>query len=363
VSASSPIAICMVLDNDCQSGDEYFNSEDSHCNAAPARTLAALTQAPPVATKCRRGRHSYCAKMGATASSPEHMDMKVTEVAVGSDYDEACFRNKAGADGVITKDQLLAELLQRKIDSGHSGCIDKEEIERIYDTLGLGELMLVEKMMALGRNEKWASLASHTTSATLSTCPPIAACQEEKGSSATTCADTIAIPIDAHVMVDSTRRIGAGDSAHAVFSTDTPAASINAPTAGTGTPAVAPTGGGKDDDGDNHTLPKPAERDTSGHVKAYLEDCTTSNHEQSPDIDTVEFVLLLARNDQTWLLYYWCAWPTLWCYASILTTTALAAHNFCRAPRWWGRRGSIPLLKTRKKQGRLGHRELKEWSV
>jgi hypothetical protein len=59
---------------------------------------------------------------------------------------------------------------------------------------------------------------------------------------------------------------------------------------------------------------------------------------------------------------HWCAWPTLWCYASILTTTALAAHNFCRAPRWWGRRESIPLLKTRKKQGRLSHRELKEWS-
>jgi len=103
----------MVLDNDCQSDSEYFSSEDSHCNAAPVRTLAALTQASPVATECRRGRHSYYAKVGAAASSPEHMDMKVTEVAVGSDYDEACFRNDAGADGVITKDQLLAELRQR----------------------------------------------------------------------------------------------------------------------------------------------------------------------------------------------------------------------------------------------------------
>jgi hypothetical protein len=129
----------MVLDNDCQSGDENFNLEDSHCNAAPVRTLAALTQAPPVATKCCRGRHSYYAKMGAAASSPEHMDMKVTVVAVGSDYDEACFRNNAGAD-------------------------------------------------------KCASPASHTTSATLTTCPPIAACQEEKGTSATTCAAIIAIP-------------------------------------------------------------------------------------------------------------------------------------------------------------------------
>jgi Ca2+-binding EF-hand superfamily protein len=98
--------------------------------------------------------------MGAAASFPETMDMKATKAAMGSDFDEAYFSNNANADGMITKDQLLAYFLQREklriafdeIDSDHSGHIGKEEMERIYDTLGLDKSKLEATMLALDRN-------------------------------------------------------------------------------------------------------------------------------------------------------------------------------------------------------------------
>jgi Ca2+-binding EF-hand superfamily protein len=98
--------------------------------------------------------------MGATASFPETLDMKATKAAMGSDFDEAYFKNNANQDGVISKDQLLAYFLQREklriafdeIDADHSGHINKEEMERIYDTLGLEKGKLAETMKALDRN-------------------------------------------------------------------------------------------------------------------------------------------------------------------------------------------------------------------
>ena len=98
--------------------------------------------------------------MGATASFPELLDAKATKAAMGSDFDEAYFANNADANGMITKDQLLAYFLQREklrtafdqIDTDHSGHINKEEMAQIYDTLGLDKSKLEATMKALDRN-------------------------------------------------------------------------------------------------------------------------------------------------------------------------------------------------------------------
>ena len=111
--------------------------------------LAQLAQLPLL----RTSHHRLLFIMGAGASIPDTLDVEAAKSIGGVSFNQKRF-DAVAADGVITKDQLLAFFLEREklltafqqVDTDHSGKIDKEEMGTLLESLDIDRNLASEIM-------------------------------------------------------------------------------------------------------------------------------------------------------------------------------------------------------------------------